>query len=402
MFAIGPNETLTLRTTLRNILGDVSRIVPTEGFAIVGLHIIPKGARPNEDQPQLTAVTSTGARLYFSKQRYMIGMEPDSLQLVHVRLPPQNLRQPPAEPVATLRGGFLPPAAPANGAPFAIRHIEGSTYSAGVTLARQGPIDDPEKSDDIICISPDLAALTSLPAPTTSYNPYSSYSNIAGPPRAILTEYASVMTISGNAWAMCEVPSAPISKKPSEGNVSNLSNELVTQFSQPRRAFLIVTNTGLNIVVKRRAVDFLSASLIEEDMGNQGPAQDFFTSFGRDQTCSMLFALAAGNTFLSSDVGPAHANSIVANAAKSLLFSQSGKPVFRETVGLGGGMFMDISKRNSDLLGLIFRRQQYRFQRETCRIRLVFDADFTTHLAFLCHRWRYVSTTLASSIGIQD
>ena len=362
MFSLGPRgDMLILKTTLRNIYADANRIAPTNNFSLVALHVIHKHVRPNDsnDQPQLMAVTSAGARLYFSKHRYMIGTDPDALQLVHVRLAPQNLRHPPADPVSSFRGtGYLPAAAPANAAAFVVSRIEGSCYAAGITLERQSPGDAPEESDYIVCISPDLATLSSLgPVPMPSYAQYSTFPSSTGGPRTMLTEYATVMSISGNAWDMCEVPSVPTSVKPPESPAPVSNNELVTQFSEPQRKFLIITNMGLNLIVKRRAVDFLSASLIEADMGNQSALQDFFTrfffflflfydrsyhlrcSFGRDQTCAMLFALASGNTFLSSDSGQS-TSSLIANNAKGMLFSQSGKPVFKEIVGYGSGTFL--------------------------------------------------------------
>ena len=287
MFSLGPSgSALVLKATLKNIHTDVNRIAPSSNFTIVGLHVIHRHVRPNDsnDQPQLMAVTSTGARLYFSKYRYSIGMEPDTLQLVHVRLPPQSLRQPPADTGSSFRGtGFLPPAAPPNGAAFVVGRIEGSCYAAGITLERQFPGDDPEKSDYVVCISPDLATLSSLgPVPAPSYAQYSTYPNSAGGPRTVLTEYATVMSIAGNAWDMCEVPSAPSSIKPPESpSRISTTNELVTQFSEPQRKFLVITNMGLNLILKRRAIDFLSASLIEADMGNQSALQDFFTRYVR-------------------------------------------------------------------------------------------------------------------------
>ena len=80
MFSLGPSGgTLTLKTTLKP--ADINRIVPSDNFSLVGLHVIRKHVRPNDsnDQPQLIVVTSIGARLYFSKHRYMVGMDPDPL-----------------------------------------------------------------------------------------------------------------------------------------------------------------------------------------------------------------------------------------------------------------------------------------------------------------------------------
>jgi nuclear pore complex protein Nup155 len=284
MFSLGPNgDTLVLKSTLKTIHADVNRLSQSDKFSLVGLHVIRRHVRPNDthDQPQLMAVTSTGARLYFSKYRYMMGMDPDTLQLVHVRLPPHNLRHPPADPGSPYRGtGYLPPVTPANAAAFAVGRIEGSCYAAGITLERQFPGDDPEKSDYVVCIAPDLATLSSLgpvPAPSTYSTPYSSFPSSHPSSRTVLTEYATVMSIAGNAWDMCEVPSISSSIKPPDSPAPVATNELVTQFSEPQRKFLVITNMGLNLIVKRRAIDFLSASLLEADMGNQSGLQDFFT-----------------------------------------------------------------------------------------------------------------------------
>ena len=286
MFSLGPNgDMLVLKSTLKNIHADVNRLSQSDKFSLVGLHVIRRHVRPNDtnDQPQLMAVTSTGARLFFSKYRYMMGMDPDTLQVVHVRLPPHNLRHPPADAGSSYRGtGYLPPATPANAAAFAVSRIEGSCYAAGITLERQFPGDDPEKSDYVVCISPDLATLSSLgpiPSPSSHTTPYSNYPSPLPSSRTVLTEYATVMSIAGNAWDMCEVPPVSSSIKPPDSPAPVATNELVTQFSEPQRKFLIITNMGLNLIMKRRAIDFLSASLIEADMGNQSALQDFFARF---------------------------------------------------------------------------------------------------------------------------
>ncbi|GJJ09444.1 hypothetical protein Clacol_003667 [Clathrus columnatus] len=330
-------DTITLRSTMKSIVADVNRIVPSEPFSIIALHIIKRSTRGNDsDQPQLMAVTSSGARLYFSKQRYMMGADADSLHLSHVRLPPQNLRPPVIDSTSTRGRGYVSSMASSSPATFQVGRIEGSFSSLGITLERQPPGDDPEKSDSIVCLSPDFASICSLGITSVPhYTSHISYpTGSANNSRTVLTEYATVMTISGNAWDMCEVPLIASSKRPPEGLPFVITNELITQFSEPQRKFLIIANTGLNLIIKRRAVDFLNASLVEADLGNQAPLQDFFTSFGRDQTCAMLFALASGNTFLTLD--GSQTTSLAANNAKAMLFTQSGKPTFKEGVSFGG------------------------------------------------------------------
>lgn len=274
-------DNLVLRSTMKSIVADVNRIIPSEPFTIISLHVIKRSARSTDsDQPQLIAVTSFGARIYFSKQRYMLGVDADSLYLSHLRLPPQNLRH--FVDNSSIRPrNYVSSVASSNPAAFQIKRIEGSLYSSGITLERQPPGDNPDKSDNIICISPDFAAICLLgQASTPHYTSHVNYSTGSGnSSRTVLAEYALAMAISGNAWDMCEVPTTPSAKRPPEGLLSVITNELVTQFSEPQRRFLVISNTGLNLIIKRRAVDFLHASLVEADLGNHPPLQDFFTRF---------------------------------------------------------------------------------------------------------------------------
>lgn len=59
----------------------------------------------------------------------------------------------------------------------------------------------------------------------------------------------------------------------------------------------------------------------------------------------MLFALAAGNTFLGVD--GTQTTSLVANNAKAMLFTQSGKPTFKEGVNFGGNSTFPIPLASS-------------------------------------------------------
>ncbi|KAJ8580206.1 hypothetical protein M405DRAFT_74793 [Rhizopogon salebrosus TDB-379] len=98
---------------------------------------------------------------------------------------------------------------------------------------------------------------------------------------------------------MATVPheSVPASGTPSPPVI----NELATQFSEPSRQFMILTNVGLTFLVKRRALDYLK--VVIEEVQTEGVVQpiiEFRDSFGRDQTCVMLLGLASGNTFLDA------------------------------------------------------------------------------------------------------
>jgi nuclear pore complex protein Nup155 len=50
-----------------------------------------------------------------------------------------------------------------------------------------------------------------------------------------------------------------------------VTNELATQFSEPSRQFMILTNVGLTFLIKRRALDYLKAVI--EEVQTEGVVQ---------------------------------------------------------------------------------------------------------------------------------
>lgn len=72
-------------------------------------------------------------------------------------------------------------------------------------------------------------------------------------------------------------------------------NELSSQFDAPPREFAVLTNTGVHIVRRRRAVEVL-ASLIQNSGRGGGETQvrEFFTKVGRQEGCATALAIACG------------------------------------------------------------------------------------------------------------
>ena len=232
------------------------------------------------------AITVNGLRLYFApgvagyNYNYSFGGGSSSggsqrpLQLIHVRVPPANLRHPDEQssPYSNV--------APAYGAPpprpepvpqtFIIKALENACYDAGLFIAAQAG--DVDGQDHILCLSPDLTQIGVLGQVTTTppqppAAPYTqTYNAPSGPSRPPLTEYATILSIAGRTWGMAAVPRpslAAAARSPPDSPSYAITNELASQFSEPSRQFMILTNVGLTFLAKRRALDYLKA-VIEE------------------------------------------------------------------------------------------------------------------------------------------
>jgi nuclear pore complex protein Nup155 len=70
-------------------------------------------------------------------------------------------------------------------------------------------------------------------------------------------------------------------------------NELSSQFDSSSRDFAVLTNTGVHIIRRRRAVDILS-SLIRTNRAGETEVRDFFTKVGRQEGCATALAISCG------------------------------------------------------------------------------------------------------------
>ncbi|KAG9314302.1 nucleoporin [Chiua virens] len=336
-----------------------SPAINPSNFQIIALHVVdPAESRVGV---QLIAVTMNGARLYFSPVSPGFSYAPTMnqpgavrpLQLIHVRLPPSNLFHPDelarpssrAPSTSYIVARVAPPPPPSR--PLVVSGLENSCYQDGLTISAQPG--DTDGTDFLLCTSPDLTRIGTLGQVSTSTQQYiatsqpttytaSSYAT-NGNQRPPLTEYATVLAIPGRTWAMASVPrpSLPSSIAPSPAVI----NELALQFSEPPRQFMILTNVGLTLLVKRRALDYLRA-VVEEAQSESSlqPIIEFRDNFGRDQTCAMLLGLACGNTFM--DTGdhstPGTLCTVspdVANLAKQVFYDFGERPIWTERVTYG-------------------------------------------------------------------
>jgi nuclear pore complex protein Nup155 len=99
-----------------------------------------------------------------------------------------------------------------------------------------------------------------------------------------LIESATFVPIEGYVQDICPLSSPP----------SAPWNELSSQFNTPPREFAVLTNTGVHIIRRRRAVEIL-ASLIRGTTGRGGgesEVREFFTKYGRQEGCATALAIA--------------------------------------------------------------------------------------------------------------
>ena len=330
-----------------------SPVLSPKNFSIVSIHVVDPVESRGHIQLHLMAITTNGVRLFFSPQASLGGYGYSSapgayktLGVQHVRLPPTNLLHP-DEQTNTMHSQATssyslvqpnPPPTPSR--PYILSSIENASYFAGLTIAtQQGDVDS---LDYVLLLSPDLPKIGSFGQPqqpptqqVTSYQvpAYSGYAGPQGTQRSPLTEQATLLPIPGRTWAMCPAPRDPHDEVYATHDPV-VTNELVYQFTEPTREFIVMTNVGLSFLAKRRPIDALAVALEEAMDGNTGSIVHFrdrqvtsililwcnnditlanlpstlfiLYSYGRDQTCAMLLAIAAGNTFL--DITPKSAS----------------------------------------------------------------------------------------------
>ncbi|KAH9175438.1 nucleoporin [Lactarius sanguifluus] len=332
-----------------------SPTITPKHFHVIALHVITQ--EETRSGLQLMAITVNGIRLYFSSSTspYHSYTASDatriqrSLQLVHVRLPPTNLLHPDEQSNPYFSSGATyasrHPQSPPTSRPFVLSELEHSVYSAGLTIAAHPG--DTEGTDFLLCTSPDLTRIGTLGQthPQSSQPAGTSFGTGSGPQRPPLTERAALLAIPGRTWGMAALP-RPKNTVPLFGQDSSIlmpvvTNELAYQFLEPPRQFLVLTNVGITVLGKRRALDWLRDAIEEvQAEGNVQPIIDFRDSFGRDQTCAMLLALASGNTSLEfgeQSIGGTIINLApeLTNVAKQAFYDCGERPMWAERMTYG-------------------------------------------------------------------
>lgn len=364
-----PNKGLQKIQTLSNLNKQAQDRAPgapalVQGIRLLSLHVI--DSRESRMGVQLMALSSNGVRLYFSPAPNTgygaYGYAPQygsadsrQLHLLHVRLPPANLLHPDEQfrPQRMANSAYGASQQAQQSMPtYIVKELTSASYVNGLLVAAQPS--DVDGKDFILGISPDLSRTANLgqtqpqpgppgPPPAPYYASNAPYYSQAVTTRTPLTEQATLLYIEGTIWAIAASQCGSLHLHSPEASLEPLAtNELATQFSQPRQEFIIVTNVGISHLVKRRVLDYLNDALEEvHTEGSLQPILDFKESYGRNQTCAMLLALASGNKYLavegnrSSVYDPVVTLSPeIAAIAKQMFYELGDRPVWVDR-GLG-------------------------------------------------------------------
>jgi nuclear pore complex protein Nup155 len=257
MYYMGPSEdTLRLVIDARDLRNAAQSLCPSvalnsAAFRICALAVLP----PSEGTiAVLVAITTGGARLYFSHQRRGYasygsnsgyGGTPTTLQLIHVRPPPAQLphpEQPFQNPLFARDHLQALPSASVGG-------ITRAAYRMGVLVAVQELESGPDSvRNSLFIATPDLgkiaASATTGPSSSTTYG---------STRRPVLNEYASLVATGTKIWDIAPVPHV---------GRDGTWNDLTAQLVEPPRQFVALTEAGLTSLVKKRPMDVLK-DLIE-------------------------------------------------------------------------------------------------------------------------------------------
>lgn len=298
----------------------------TQPLQLVSLHVVPQA---ESLVVHLVAVSSLGLRLYFTTQRYPTAAStsrPNSLDILHVRLPPASA-VPPAGGAGAV-GAVVGAGQPLEG----VRQVQAAFYGEGLLLladARQ------EERDVLLACSLDLAQLASsegaLPSMSSSgaYGLYYTYRQ-----RGIVERMQALQApIAGRTWALTEVspPSQTLRELLPTPPPPSSAHELLYSHLLGPRELLALSSGGLSVLRKLRPVDVLYQLLLQSAGRDSDALQSFFDAHGADQAAAMCLTIACARQ-PSLLFGPADRAAFpepqVAAWAERAFFRYGGSPSF--------------------------------------------------------------------------
>ncbi|ORX61861.1 nucleoporin-domain-containing protein [Hesseltinella vesiculosa] len=308
-------------------------------FQIQSLHIV-----PNSESRiiHLVAVTERGYRLYFTHLQNAlrkvsnlypsmapvttgkIVMDPNGLELVHVRLPPQPQNVNLASPVNNLPSTStnhltsMAPATPATTmspiSQYGSHPISAAYYHCGVLVTAQSSLDN-VSSDKVFLAYPVMGKNSTTSDTKTAADGRSNL--YAQPVSATTTTYSeTLMTLGtqGRVWAIAE-----------DTSTSRLLFDNSGLYSDSPRKLLVFTDSGLTSFTKRRPVDTLYQILLKSRSNKDSSHRDllgFIDQFGDAQACAISLSIVC-----SSYGSKSREHGEVALRASHFYFDFGGQPL---------------------------------------------------------------------------
>ncbi|KAF8437373.1 Non-repetitive/WGA-negative nucleoporin C-terminal-domain-containing protein [Terfezia claveryi] len=273
-----------IRSSVGVLVGESRLIQPNSTIVAISPMPVEVGRRTH-----LIATTSTGCRLFMSAASSDYVYETaSSMQVVHIRFPPlptnaHNLREIPINQspalTPTRRARIIPP---------------GYFFCIVESQDRDG--------DSLFISAPDTAKLALLAD--------------QGHSRLQLCENSSFLNLESRAEAIEVVCPPPL-----------FGNEASVQFDTPPAEFAILTNTGVQIIKRRRLVEIFSAAIRYGAHGPDAEVRKFFDTYGRAEGCFTALAVACGvNTEAPENRGGRITDQEVCDLARKFYIDFGGKP----------------------------------------------------------------------------
>ena len=315
---------LAITKTLAQVHSNIVHIIPPNDSLNSKVHLVSISAIPATETSKfyLVATTTTGYRIYLSVSSGMsynplaAGSAPNNMQALHVKTPPQDARaridqqQAPSNSVVTYQsaGASSGPIASLSPSRIAQRYPPGY-FLCFIAQAV-------EKEDDRLFIStPDSGRLAQPTEPGQL---------------AAMPETATWLSLGGRAEAVgMSIPYLPPAETPGA-----FGKEVAVQFDKPPPEIAILTNTGVQIIRRRRLVDVFASIATRGggEEGLEGDVKSMIRLYGRIETLATALAVACGQgNELASDSRTARVNDPeVLDFARKVFVEFGGKAIVNE------------------------------------------------------------------------
>ncbi|KAI9839285.1 MAG: hypothetical protein M1819_003280 [Sarea resinae] len=325
-FHIKANNTLDLviTRTLSGIFGNVAHMISRSDLLIPGTSIVSISPIPAQEASKLhlMATTSTGCRLFLSATAsygWSLGdntSAPTSMQVQHVKFPPPELPgsgQPQQAPSNQLMGYSGSPSV--NLQSKSLKPTRSAfRFSPGYFLCFV-PKDPQAATDTLFLSSPDSGRIA-RPQDSSQLTRYSEFGTWLS-----LGSRAEDVGLASPAFYAASTP-------------TGFGNELAVQYDKPVPEIVILTNTGVHTIRRRRLVDIFAAAIRYGggDEGLEGEIKKFIRLYGRGETLATALAVACGQgSDVASDSRVARiTDPEVLEYARKAFIEFGGKPILNE------------------------------------------------------------------------
>lgn len=311
--------TLTITKPFSQILTSLSHMSSQSDLLSPSMSIVSISAvtRNEANKIHLVATTSSGCRLFMSATSSYYSAPsnaPTSMQVQHVKFPPPDTSVPQPQGQQSTSNSVT---AYAN---TSSRNMSSKALSPTRTAVRYAPgyflcFVSPRPETDMLFVSGPDSGRIARPQDIPGSSRYA--------------ELGMWLNLGSRAEDI-GLASAPFA---AAQNPIGFGNELAVQYDRSTSEIVILTNTGLHTLRRRRLVDiFATAIRVSGDDGLDGEIRKFIRLYGRGETASTALAVACGQGLdVTSDSRVAKIlDPEILEQARKVFIEHGGKPQFYE------------------------------------------------------------------------